>query len=286
MTNKPKAERVPAPTLADVQAQMQAAILSGDDRVLGALANGAREGRETLLGVYRHGYMARLVEVVGNEYPLLRDYIGHSDFGDLARAYIAASPSRSPNARWVGISFPEFLAQHWAVRGKRILREIAKIERAVSDAFDSADVPVISAADLAAFDPASWGQLKFVAHPSARLLVCETNAFDIWKALKDAMPVPGVEANAGTKHVFVWRQRAMPKVRVLSYEEAMMWQEAVRGATFGALCELAALYDEPDAAPMRAAQYLKGWLESEVLTQASLAARSEAARKPSELPVA
>lgn len=286
MTNEVKEGRIAPPTLADLQAQMQAAILSGDDGVLGALANGARERRETLLGVYRHGYMARLAEVVGNEFPLLRSYIGHADFGELARAYIAANPSRSPNARWVGKSFPEFLAQHWAVRGKRVLREIAEIERAVSDAFDSSDLPVITVADLARFDPASWGQLRFVPHPSLRLLVCETNAFDIWKALKDEATPPSADESAGAKRVVVWRQGTTPKVRTLPYEEAMMCQEAVRGATFGALCELLALYDEPDAAPMRAAQYLRGWLESEMLSDAQLAARPEASRKAAELPVA
>jgi hypothetical protein len=59
-------------------------------------------------------------------------------------------------------------------------------------------------------------------------------------------------------------------VRALSPEEAMMWDEAAKGVPFGRLCELAAVYDDPDTAPLRAAQHLKGWIGSGALSAASL----------------
>jgi hypothetical protein len=54
----------------------------------------------------------------------------------------------------------------------------------------------------------------------------------------------------------------------MSDEEAMMWNEAVNGVPFGRLCELIAVYDDPDSAPLRAAQHLQGWIMSGLLAKA------------------
>ena len=59
-------------------------------------------------------------------------------------------------------------------------------------------------------------------------------------------------------------------VRVMPYEEAMMWAEASRGLRFDALCELLAAFDDPDSAAVRAAGYLQGWLTAELLTSAEM----------------
>lgn len=268
----------PSPTLRELQAQMQAAILDGDDKILSAISNGARASRETLFGVYRHGYVARLVEVIGNEFPMLRRYVGEADFQKFARTFIAACPSRSRNARWVGESFPEFLQQHWAARMRPELSELAAIERAVSAAFDSTDARVLSFADLAVFAPSAWGNLTFTLHPSVTLLHGETNAFEIWKALKDDAGAPSVKRQSQLEHCVIWRHGTTPKVRLMSYEEAMMCREAQRGAGFGALCALVATYDDPDHAPLRAAQYLRTWLDSEMLTAAKLIPHAKARR--------
>jgi hypothetical protein len=55
----------------------------------------------------------------------------------------------------------------------------------------------------------------------------------------------------------------------MPYEEAMMWIEASRGARFGVLCEMLATFDDPDGAALRAAGYLQGWLEAEMLSAAN-----------------
>src|SRR5262245_47876008 len=101
--------RARPPTLREIEAQLQAAILTGDEGILASLADGAHASRSTLFGVYRHAYTARLVDVLGNDYPHVKRYAGDEAFEGLARAFIAAHPSRSANVRWFGAGFPEFL---------------------------------------------------------------------------------------------------------------------------------------------------------------------------------
>lgn len=270
MKQKPAPWHGAPPTLRELQAEMQAAILGGSDGIMDFLKEGARARRDTLLGVYRHAYMARLIDVVANEHPLLRSYIGEDAFNGLARAFITAHPSRSPNARWVGMSFPEFVESHATCSGRPELAELAAIERAVSNAFDSADAPVLGVADLAAYEPSDWEHLTFVLHPSVTLLGGETNAFDIWKSLKDGEAPPAAEHSTRPELRLVWRQGVTPKVRRMPDEEAMLCREASRGGRFGALCQLLATFDDAGTAPVRAAQYLRGWVESEMLTAAKL----------------
>ena len=254
-----------APSLAELQAAFQAAILDGKPGILGTLKPGAHANRETLFDVYRTANAARLVEVLRSEYPQLTAYLGDDRFEAEARAYIAACPSRHRSARYVGTAWPDFLATRAIAVDHPVVAELACLERALSDAFDASDSSVAALADLAAVPPDDWEGLVMLPHPAARRLDLHTNALDIWSALKNETPPPGVTSNERAVPLLVWRDDGMPMVRALGAEEAMLWDEMARGAPFGRLCELAALFDAPDAAVMRVAGVVRGWLDGGLL---------------------
>jgi hypothetical protein len=260
----------PAPTLRVLQETLQAAILSDDEEIYAAILDNSRTTRRTLFGVYRHGYASRLVEVLGNDYELLRAYVGLDRFDELARTYIAAHPSRTQNARWFGSEFPDFLTRHELACKCTELAELASIEKLVADAFDSADAAVLGLTDLVAVPTEDWARLTFRPHPSAGMLRLSTNALAIWKACKDGCEPPPAAQLAQPECVIVWRRGVAPMVRLMPYEEAMMWTEANRGVRFGLLCEMAATFDDPEGAALRAAGYLQGWLTAEMLSSASV----------------
>lgn len=256
-----------APSLAELQRRFQAAIVDGSDDVLALIPANSRTSSAVLLGVYRHAYAARLVEVVRGAYPLLAQYMGDVDFERMARRYVALYPSRHANARWFASDVPELLDQEeFAVSAE--LREIALIERQLDLAFDAIDAPVLDLATLAAFPPEAWGGLVFVSHSSAALLTLRTNAFDIWLALKNEEPPPGAHVLPQPQAYLVWRRDGVSSIRRLDDEERMLWIEAQRGKTFGGLAEMAAAFAEPEAAALRVAQYLNGWLTAGLLSEA------------------
>lgn len=261
------AEHAPSMSLGDIQTSLQRAMLDGDDAILDLICDNSRTSRRTLFGVYRNAYAGRLVDVLGNEYPLLRKYMGDADFETLARRFIAAHPSRAQNARWFGAKLPTFLL---AEAAQLEIIELAAIEKAVSDAFDAIDAPVIGVSDLVQFPPDVWGQLRFGLHPSVEVLDLVSNALAIWTALKDDEASPEVLDVPVARCVVVWRQDTTPRVREIGAEERMMWIEAGRGARFDTLCEMTATFDDPDTAATRAAGYLQGWLLSEMLTSVSV----------------
>lgn len=267
------------PTLREVQAQLQTAILNGDDGILAALRDGSRASRETLLGVYRHAYTARLIEVLMSDYPLLGRYVGDEFFRRLANAFIAAHPSRSQNVRWFGTAFPDFIERDDSSSERPELAELAAIEKSIADAFDSADAPLLSLSEMALFQPQDWEYLTFAFHPSVAVLRTTINAFDIWKALKEEMSPPPAVRLVFPEHIAVWRYDATPRVRLMSDEEAMMCKEMGRSVRFSVLCEmLATCFDDHGSAPARAARYLHTWVTSGMIASAKVVARKRRGR--------
>jgi hypothetical protein len=252
-----------APNLAEMQAAFQSALMQGDDGILDEITDSSRTNRNVLFGVYRHAYVSRLVDIISNDHPLLRAYLGDDAFEDLARSYVAACPSRTQNARWFSHQLPEFIRK--SSNHEQQVAELSELERALNDAFDAPDDEPLTLQDLAEVAPELWSDLVFRAHPSARCLAFSTNAHALWLALKNDEPPPAVEMRAGRENILVWRQRTTPMVRRMPAEEAMMWAEAMKAVPFGRLCELVAIYDDPDTAPLRAAQHLQGWIVAGLL---------------------
>lgn len=276
-TKRPAAE-VPAeqalvnspPSLAELQATFQDAILAGDQRILSLIPPNSRTTREVLFGVYSNAYAGRLVEITANDHELLKAYVGDEYFDTLARAFIAANPSHTQNARWFAEGLPDFLATAEPYSFNPQLGELARLERTLGFAFDAPEAPVVTLTHLQEIDPNDWERLVFCAHPSVRVLKFKTNALAIWTALPAGDTPPAFQHLEMPQTCLVWRHDVTPMVRALPAEEAMIWTEAMNGSAFGKLCELLAVFDDPSTAPLRAAKALQGWLAAGVLTTAEV----------------
>jgi hypothetical protein len=192
------------------QAEFQRGILDGDDTVLIEILDSPREKRETLFGVYRYAYGSRLVEAVRNDHELLHLYLGDEMFGEMGHAYVKARPSEHPNLRWFSQGLPDFLKSAEPYRNHPELSDLAALEKALNDAFDAAEGPVVELADMAGFAPEMWPDLRFRPHPSAARLDLATNASAIWLALKNDETPPDAIALAEPSRLLIWRQDVTP----------------------------------------------------------------------------
>lgn len=157
------------------------------------------------------------------------------------------------------------MRQSEAFAKHREVGEIADLEKELRDAFDGPDAEPLRIEALAAIAPEDWPKLVFVPHPTTIRLTFATNAADIWSALKGETAPPKPEHLPEPQAILVWRQDFMSRFRPLSAEEAMMWDEAANGVRFGVLCEMVATFAGEDEAELRAASYLKGWVDMGML---------------------
>jgi hypothetical protein len=252
-------------SLKELQDTFQRGILAGDDAILDEVKDSAKEQRKVLFGVYRNAYVARLAEILDDDYEQLHAYLGDRAFAKLVKAYIAANPSDQRSARWFGRHLPAFVRDSETYAKHPEAAELAQLEKALADAFDGPDATPLGIEALAAVAPEAWPNLVFTPHPTAIRLTFNTNAADIWSALKDEEAPPKPEHLIEPQAIAVWRQDFMARFRPLPAEEAMMWDEAAKGVRFGVLCEMVATFGGEDDAELRAATYLKGWVDTGML---------------------
>jgi hypothetical protein len=245
--------------LAAIQARFHAFVVNGapaSDLVRGT----AKADAGTLLGVYFDAYRLRLIEALGEDFPALRRFLGEDEFDRLARAYLAAHPSRHFSVRWFGRRLPGFLAGTTPYADRPALAEIAAYEWALGLAIDAADATPVEIADLARIPPERWGNLCLSFHPSlSRLdLRCPVPAYR--QAVEKEKPLPPLDPADAPVAWIVWRQDILVAFRSLDAVEAELMDRARDGATFGSLCTRLAEEREPEQAALAAASFLKGWI--------------------------
>jgi Putative DNA-binding domain len=252
-------------SLKELQDEFQRGILAGDDAILAEVNDSARAKRKVLFGVYRRAYVARLAEIVGEDYEQVHAYLGDQAFARLVKAYIDAHPSDQRNARWFSRHLLAFVTKLEAYTKHPEVAELATLEKALADAFDGPDCKALTIEALAALRPDAWPYLVFRPNPTAIRLSFATNTAAIWSALKNESAPPKPTPLPERQAIIVWRQEFTARFRPLSTEEAMMWDQAAKGVRFGVLCEMVATFAGEDEAELRAASYLRGWIDTGML---------------------
>jgi hypothetical protein len=175
-------------SLKELQEDFQRGILAGDDAILGEVNDSAKEQRKVLFGVYRNAYVARLAEILGEDYEQVHAYLGDQGFARLVKSYIAANPSDQRSARWFGRHLPAYIRGNEAYAKHPEVAELAELEKALADAFDGPDAKPLAVAELAEVDPEAWPRLVFQPIPTATRLTFATNAAEIWTGSRTKAP--------------------------------------------------------------------------------------------------
>jgi Putative DNA-binding domain len=239
----------------------QDGLLGRSQDILRSVRGNTRESAETMFGVYRNAYWARLAEALGNDLPGLKALMGDVAFDTMARAYVARHPSRHPSIRWAGRHLAEFLSAEAPYRDEPWFADMARFDWALAFAFDAADAPAAGLADLVGVPPEFWGSIRLTFHPTL-------DAFGIATPVDEARPQllenSGIRLDRAARckrAIMAWRIEHDVKFRGIEPLEFSALQAMQGGATFGDLCELVVGEVDPETAPLRAAQILQGWLE-------------------------
>ncbi len=120
------------------------------------------------LEIYNRQYWLRVLGALAEDFPALRAVVGGARFHALSIAYLSAHPSRSFTLRNLGAKLVEWLGAHPEFAGRRhaLAVDVARVEWAFVEAFDSTQRAPLTLAQIAALDGAS----RLALQPHLRLM--------------------------------------------------------------------------------------------------------------------
>lgn len=129
------------------------------------------------LEIYNRQYWFRVLGALAEDFPALQAVVGVAPFEKLSIAYLTEHPSRSFTLRNLGSKLAEWLAIHPKFAGRRhaLAVDVARIEWAFVEAFDSAECAPLALSQIAALDGAS----RLALQPHLRLMALSYPADDL-----------------------------------------------------------------------------------------------------------
>lgn len=206
-------------------------------------ADGVSERRR--LEVYANAYRVRIIDAIAAEQPKIAAALGRPRFEALCRSYLQAHPTSKPSLRDAAQHLPRFLDEAGLPDAPPWLADLARLERARTDAFDGPEAEPLRREHLAEIPPEEIAFLQLPLVPTAQLVLLRSIADEVWTALENERELPEEPAEAKPRTVLVWRRDITVYHRTLADDEAEVLAALAGGATFGEACEILVSHEEP-----------------------------------------
>jgi hypothetical protein len=137
------------------------------------------------IGIYKGMYVLRMAEALESDYPALAHYLGEARWSALVGAYALRHPSRSYTLNVLGRELPSFVLEAPGLPARGFCHDLARLELAVTEAFDEAETPRLGESELAAVPEAAWERARLLPIAALRLLELRWNANQWLDSVKD-----------------------------------------------------------------------------------------------------
>ncbi|HEY1768164.1 MAG TPA: DNA-binding domain-containing protein [Terracidiphilus sp.] len=172
------------------------------------------------LEIYNRQYWFRVLGALAEDFPALRAILGSARFDALSIDYLTAHPSRSFTLRNLGSKLVEWLIAHPAYTGRRhgLAVDVARIEWAFVEAFDSADRAPLSLPQIAGLDALS----RLALQPHLQLMALHYPADNLVLSLHEREKRQTSEAGIGHE------EEAAPPMQLPRLRRRAVWLAAHR----------------------------------------------------------
>jgi hypothetical protein len=162
------------------------------------------------LEIYNRQYWFRVIGAVSEDFPAIGAVLGAKKFDSLILAYLRENPSTSFTLRNLSSKLPQWLESHpeFAPRHHMLLLDVARLEWAYVEAFDSAEYAPLTTADFADLSAES----KLFLQPHLQLLDLSYPVDELVLAVHQQTPLSDIMSNAVTERKHV-KQARLPRMR-------------------------------------------------------------------------
>lgn len=151
------------------------------------LVRGGKLSPERRVAIYRHAYVARLVDCLRDDFPAVERALGVRDFDATCRAYVAQHPPSRPTLNDYGREFPAFLRNGRGAGGAAAgwTSELAALEWATVEAIHQDATNGLELSHLASVPVEQWGDLRLQLSKGAAWFPFQHCVNDYLTAAKD-----------------------------------------------------------------------------------------------------
>ena len=285
-----------------VQRWMQAVITHPDGVLSGADEEAARElidaGRGNLesvvtrsrdleaadrLAIYANAYYARLIECIGDVFPVLKRVLGEEVFDGFAFEYLQSYPSKRYTLNFLGDKFIDFLRETRPDSEKEkdqadwtdLLIDLAILEWTIYEVFDGPGTEqdrMLEADDVTDVDPAAWLEIHLQTPPCLKLLELTYPVNEFYTAVRateEELEVPFPDAVA--TYVAISRREYIVRRYDLTRPQYQLLQVLQQGGTVGQALEACAEVtpaEEMDQLEGDVQQWFRNWTAERCFFQA------------------
>ena len=177
------------------------------------------------LEIYNRQYWFRVIGAVSEDYPALNAVLGQKRFDALILAYLKENPSTSFTLRDLGARLPLWFDGRPELVGShhKLAVDVARLEWAYIEAFDSPTLPALNTADFARLLPTSVLALQ----PHLQLLELRYAVDEVVLAVHKNRPATDIVSNAVTERKESKRLRIPRLKRCPTYLAVHRYQDSV-----------------------------------------------------------
>jgi hypothetical protein len=217
------------------------------------------------LEIYNRSYWSRVLDALGEDFPGVRAVVGAKRFAQIRRRYLDDCPSESFTMRNLGKHLAAWMERNRTLVGANyeIALDMARLEWAEIESFDSAEHERLGPAEIAALEPTSTLQLQ----PHLQLMQAGYEVDTLLLEVRNSMKRRGSAARVVTQ-ARIARLRALGPVYLaihchelvvhykrLDAEMFRLLQQLGRGATLGDAVESA--YADSALSPEQCRQHVQ-----------------------------
>lgn len=236
--------RADPPRLGELQAAFRAHVLGVQRDDLARAIVGDRIPATGRLAVYRNHVFVSLTAALAATYPVVHRLVGEAFFARLARAYVAATPPRSPVLAEYGDGFAAHAAGFPGLGDLPYIADVARLEWALNGAYFAPDRPVLGPADLAGVAGGGVADLVLALHPSAAMVASPWPIDRIWLANIAGPADDAIDLATGGVSLAVFRRDEDAAFMALSAGEVGFLGAVASGATLEGAVAAAVAADE------------------------------------------
>ncbi|MDE1161965.1 MAG: putative DNA-binding domain-containing protein [Acidobacteriaceae bacterium] len=167
------------------------------------------------LEIYNRQYWFRVIDSVMEDFPAVGTVLGNKKFDELVLAFLKDTPSTSYTLRDLSTYLPRWLESHPEYAGKKhdLLQDVARLEVAYIEAFDSAALDPLLESDFAQLSADSGFSLQ----PHLHLLSLQYPVDELVLAVHQKEPPSEVASNAVVERKEKTRMKLPPMRRKAIY---------------------------------------------------------------------